>query len=201
MNLDELKNAWNEYDKSLDSKVNLDLLKMVSMQKTKSLTLTFKFEVIFEMVVTMPFIYPMVRLVITQWPVWEYWVPGLVLGLSAIGTVAWNVCALIQLWRLHYDASIASTQRKLERIYMQHKWLNTTLLYFLIPLAGVMITIMVFKFLHIELLEHLNILLYIVLVCLIVVLFVVWIVKTFPDKKMESAIRFLDEIRQFEKEG
>ncbi len=57
MNIDELKNAWNSYDKSLDSKINLDLLKTVTIDKTRSLTRTFKFGAIVEIIVSLFFVW------------------------------------------------------------------------------------------------------------------------------------------------
>jgi hypothetical protein len=62
-----------------------------------------------------------------QIAVWEYWVPALVIGLISLGTVIWNVHALVQLSMLHYHATIASMQKKMERIYAQIKWQNNTL--------------------------------------------------------------------------
>jgi hypothetical protein len=56
------------------------------------------------------------------------------------------------------------------------------------------------KFLNLELSGHLDIILYAVIAGVVVVPFVVWIIKLFPDKDMESAISFLDAIKKFERE-
>jgi hypothetical protein len=200
MNIEELKNAWDTYDKNLNSKINLDLLKEVTINKTKSLTHTFKFSVIVEVVVSLFFVNYMVEVVIEHWATWEYSLPALVIGLISLGTVIWNVYALIQLAFLNYDASITEAQKKMERIYRQSKWQNTTLHYLLVPLAGAMMAIMALKYLNLPLTGHLDIILYAVLGCIAVVPMVVWIVKMTPDKEMESAIRFLDDIKKFEKE-
>lgn len=200
MNIEELKNAWNTYDKSLDSKINLDLLKVVSIDKTRSLTRTFKFGMIAEVVVSLFFVNYMAKIAMEHWATWEYSLPAMVIGLISLGTVIWNVYALTQLAFLNYDASIAETQKKMERIYSQSKWQNTTLHYLLVPLAGAMLAIMALKYLNLPLTGHLDIILYVVLGCIAVVPMVVWIVKMTPDKEMESAIHFLDEIKKFEKE-
>ena len=142
----------------------------------------------------------MVEVVIEHWATWEYSLPALVIGLISLGTVIWNVYALIQLAFLNYDASITEAQKKMERIYRQSKWQNTTLHYLLVPLAGAMMAIMALKYLNLPLTGHLDIILYAVLGCIAVVPMVVWIVKMTPDKEMESAIRFLDDIKKFEKE-
>ena len=200
MNIDELKNAWNVYDKSLDSKINLDLLKTVTIDKTKSLTRTFKFGAVVEIIVSLFFVNYMAEVVIDQWATWEYSLPALVIGLISLGTVIWNAYALTQLAFLNYDASIAEAQKKMERIYTQSKWQNTTLHYLLVPLAGAMLAIMALKYLNLSLTGHLDIILYAVLGGIAVVPMVVWIVKMSPDKEMESAIRFLDDIKKFEKD-
>ncbi len=200
MNIEELKNAWDTYDKNLNSKINLDLLKEVTINKTKSLTHTFKFSVIVEVVVSLFFVNYMAEVVKEHWATWEYSLPALVIGLISLGTVIWNVYALIQLAFLNYDASITEAQKKMERIYRQSKWQNTTLHYLLVPLAGAMMAIMALKYLNLPLTGHLDIILYAVLGCLAVVPMVVWIVRMTPDKEMESAIRFLDDIKKFEEE-
>lgn len=200
MNIDELKNAWNTYDKSLDSKINLDLLKTVTIDKTKSLTRTFKFGAIVEIIVSLFFVNYMAEVAIEQWETWEYSLPASVIGLISLGTVIWNIYALTQLTFMNYDASIAQAQKKMERIYTQSKWQNTMLHYLLVPLVGAMLTIMALKYLNLSLTGHLDIILYVVLGGIAVVPMVVWIVKMTPDKEMESAIRFLDDIKKFEKE-
>jgi hypothetical protein len=200
MNIDELKNAWNVYDKSLDSKINLDLLKTVTIDKTKSLTRTFKFGAVVEIIVSLFFVNYMAEVAIEQWETWEYSLPASVIGLISLGTVIWNIYALTQLTFLNYDASIAQAQKKMERIYAQSKWQNTMLHYLLVPLVGAMLTIMALKYLNLSLTGHLDIILYVVLGGIAVVPMVVWIVKMTPDKEMESAIRFLDDIKKFEKE-
>lgn len=200
MNIDELKNVWNTYDKSLDSKINLDLLKTVTIDKTKSLTRTFKFGAIVEIIVSLFFVNYMAEVAIEQWETWEYSLPASVIGLISLGTVIWNIYALTQLTFMNYDASIAQAQKKMERIYTQSKWQNTMLHYLLVPLVGAMLTIMALKYLNLSLTGHLDIILYVVLGGIAVVPMVVWIVKMTPDKEMESAIRFLDDIKKFEKE-
>ena len=200
MTLDELKKAWGEYDKSFENKINLDILKTVSVDRTKTLMRTFKLESVIETGVTSVATYYMIRILLSQWPVWEYCIPALVLSLCGLAIVGWNIYAMSQLGSLRYDAGIAETQRKIERIYVQHRWQNSTLLYFLIPIGGTMFTIMVLKFLNLELSENLNTFIHVVLGGLAVAPFIVWIIKLFPDKEMESAIQFLNEIRAFEKE-
>ena len=200
MTLDELKKAWGEYDKSFENKINLDMLKTVSVDRTKTLMRTFKLESVIETGVTSVATYYMIRILLSQWSVWEYCIPALVLSLCGLAIVGWNIYAMSQLGSLRYDAGIAETQRKIERIYVQHRWQNSTLLYFLIPIGGTMFTIMVLKFLNLELSENLNIFIHVVLGGLAVAPFIVWIIKLFPDKEMESAIQFLNEIRAFEKE-
>lgn len=201
MNIDELKNAWNTYDKSLDSKINLNLLKTATVDKTKSLTRTFRFGAIVEIIVSLFFINYMAEVVIGQSATWEYCLPALVIGLISLGTVIWNICALTQLALLNYDASIAEAQKKMERVYTQSKWQNTTLHYLLVPLVGAMLAIMALKYLNLNLTGHFDIILYAVLGGIAVVPMIVWIVKMTPDKEMESAIRFLEDIKKFEKEG
>lgn len=201
MNIDELRNAWNTYDRGLDSKINLDLLKSATVVKTTSLTHTFRFGAIVEMVVSLLFVNYMAEIVLDQWATWEYWLPALVIGLISLGTVIWNAHALTQLALLNYDASIAEAQKKMERIYTQSKWQNTTLHYLLVPLVGAMLAIMALKYLNLNLAGHIDIIVYAVLGGIAVVPMVVWIVKMTPDREMEAAIRFLNDIKEFEKEG
>ena len=200
MNIDELSNAWNTYDKSLDNKINLNLLRTVTIDKTKLLTRKFRFETIVEIIVSLFFMNYMAEIAIEQSAAWEYFLPALVIGLISLGTVIWNIYALTQLALLNYDASITEAQKKIERIYTQNKWRNTTLHYLLVPLVGGMLAIMALKYLNLNLTGHLDIILYAALGSIAVVPMIVWIVKMTPDKGMESAIHFLDDIKKFEKE-
>lgn len=201
MNIDELKNAWSQYDERLESKINLQLLKTVSMSKTHSLTRNFRFSAIVETVICVLFVNYMADIFINHLSVWEYSVPALVIGLSSLWTVIWNVRALIQISLLKYDSNVAETQKKLEVIHAQSTWQHNTLQYLIFPVVTAMLAIMGLKFLNLGLSGHLDIILYAIIAGLAVVPFVIWINQKFPDKEMESAISFLKEIRKFEKEG
>jgi len=200
MNIDELKNAWSHYDESLESKINLQLLKTVSISKTHSLTRSFRFNAIVETVVSAFFVNYMAQVVIEHIATWEYWVPALVIGLCSLGTVLWNVHNLIQISLLKYDANIAEMQKKLERIHLQSDWQHNALQYLVFPLVAAMLAIMGLKYLNLDLSGHLNIILYAIISGVVVVPFVIWLNKKFPDKEMQSAIDFLKEIKKFEKE-
>lgn len=201
MTIEQLKNAWNTYDKSVENKINLDLLKTVSIDRAKSSTRNFRFETIVEIVVSLYFVNVMAGIAMDHWTTWEYFAPAIVIGTISLGTVIWNVHALIQISSLSYNHSIAEAQKRMERIYTQSKWQNTTLHYLTVPLVGVMLAIMGLKFLNLNLVGYWHIILYAALGSAAVVPLVVWIVKLAPDKEMESAIGFLGQIKRFEEEG
>lgn len=200
MNIDELKNAWGEYDKSLESKINFQLLKEVSMSKTLSLTRNFRFTLMVEGIISALFVNWMAQVVAEQFPIWQYWVPALVIGLCSLWTVIWNVRTLIQIGMLKYDANITEAQKKLERIHVQNDWRKYTLQYLTFPIITAMMTIMALKFLDLDLASHLLTILYAIICGLALIPLVIWIERKFPDKEMQSAVNFLKEIKEFEKE-
>lgn len=200
MNIDELKNAWGEYDKSLDSNVNLQLLKEVSMNKMLSLTRNFRFNLIAEGIISALFVNWMAQVAVEQFPTWQYWVPALVIALCSLWTVVWNVRTLIQIGMLKYDANITEAQKKLERIHIQNDWRKYTFQYLTFPVVAAMMAIMALKFLNLGLAGHWHVILYAIICGLAVVPFVMWIERMFPDKEMQSAVNFLKEIKEFEKE-
>jgi hypothetical protein len=59
---------------------------------------------------------------------------------------------------------------------------------------------MALKFLNLDLAGHWQVILYAIICGLAIVPFVMWIERKFPDKEMQSAISFLKEIKEFEKE-
>ena len=200
MNIDELKNAWGEYDKSLEGTINLKLLKTVSVSKTKSLTNTYRFGAIIEIIVSIWFCNIMAGIAAEHISTWQYWVPAVVIGLFSLGTVIWNAYTLIQIGLLHFDESIAAMQKKLERIHSENNWRQSTLQYLTLPLVMAMLAIMALKYLNLSLTSHLDVVLYAIIGGIVIIPFIAWIVKMFPDKEMQSAIDFLKEIKKFEKE-
>jgi hypothetical protein len=201
MNIEHLRSAWNQYGENPDSNINFELLRTSSINKTGSLTFQFKFGAALEIVLSFVFLNYMADVALKYWSVtWEYAVPALVIGLMSLGTIAWNAYALVQLTLVHYDSGIAQAQKRIEKIYAQEKWQNNTLHYVSLPVVSCMLTIMALKFLNLGLSAHIHIIIYAAVGALMVAPFIVWITRLSPDKDMESAIRFLNEIQEFEKE-
>jgi hypothetical protein len=201
MNIDQLKAAWNQHDENDDGKINLELLRTVSIGRSASLTRQFKFGAVLEIILSFVFLNYMAEVVTSYWGItWEYAIPALVISLMSLGTIVWNVYALVQLGLIHYDSGIAQAQKRIERIYAQEMWQNNTLLYVSLPIVGCMLAIMALKFMNLGLSGHIDIIVYAALGALMVAPLIVWITKLFPDREMESAIRFLKDIQEFERE-
>jgi hypothetical protein len=202
MNLDEVKSAWNEYDKSLEqNKINVKLLKTVSVDRMQGLLRSFKIGIIVEIVINFLFFRYMVGLMIEYIETPVYWISALIIALLSLGMLVWNIYAIVSLAIIRYDDSIAKLQKKLETLHAQNHFRHTTLQYILFPLVMAILVIIGLKALGFIVSDHLDIIFYGVIGSLIVLPFVVWIIKRFPDTEMEKAIGFLKEIRKFEDQG
>jgi len=204
MELQELVSIWNQQDQKLEGnlKVNRRLLKKVSMDKAKSLLSEFKLESILEAVINALFFWIILQFVWGQWPAIKFVVPGIVLLVTIFLSFLGNMYALTSLASIGYESSVVEAQKKIERLSFYQR-LDRNSLYVIIPLFSLFFPIwFAWAFLGLDLFDILGIgWVYHFIGSFVIAAIIVWFLKKFPDKKMAKAIRFLEEIKKFEKEG
>ncbi|MEM7103396.1 MAG: hypothetical protein AAF502_09725 [Bacteroidota bacterium] len=197
----ELINVWKAYDQKLDKylKVNERLLREVSFGKVRSLLREFKFTQIFELVCNALFTIFLMGYLIDNYAVLKFLLPGLGLLALMVWGMYWNITALDMMARTDVDTPVIVAQQRIEKLKMRERIERNALLV-IIPVFWIAFMIVFFK-------GVLNLDFYVIFKGLIwssfagsiiVATIIVWFLKKFPDKKMEQAIEFLDEIKAIE---
>lgn len=204
MELEELKNIWKTHDEQLDNhvQVNRELLESVSLDKVKSLLREFTGTRLFEFyfdVITSFFLLRFLAQHITA--DWSFIIPTLILLLFIAVDVVLHASNLLSLYRIHYKDSILETQKGVQQLRLNLRR-ERQYLYVAIPLFFPLLAIVVAKaWWNFDLYPYLWSIygLAYLLGSLVIAVLVIWLLKKFPDKRMEEAARFLEEIEAFEK--
>ena len=118
MELDELKQTWTEHARKLDRLLSLNLqgLKTVQLDKTKSALGRFKAFRLFEIVVGLLILIPLGSYIADRISVPTLAIPALIVAASILVPVIANIRQLILLGRISYADPVTNIQRKLEEI-------------------------------------------------------------------------------------
>ena len=203
MELNELKNIWNQLDQGTEAqlKVEPSFMRKVSLQKTQSSLRHLTLGAIVELVVNAAFVIPFAGLAIRYLDEPKFAWPPLLLALMGLLTIAWNVYSLFVLNTLKYQDSITAAQKKLARLDYQNLHRQRTLLYILFPLSWAAILILFCKMvLNLDLYQYPTYLILNMVASVVLVPVVIWVSKKFPDRKKEEVLSFLESIRRFERE-
>ncbi len=204
MELEELKQAWSQYDKNLKEnlKTNQELLRNMNLDKSKrELQKPLKFEI---MSVVILFLTVVVFFVFSARHISEikFSIPGFI-GVS-IATV-YLVFAIVKVNKFvnidYYKSSIITLQKdltKLKTIILRLRRIELLLLPFLI----ITILPIAFKAIHnIDIYNNIKLFaIEIVLILGVSYPVGIWINRNLYDKKIKDVKLFLDEIEKFEKE-
>ncbi len=203
MELEELKSIWVQSDQQAEQefRINFESLKKISLEKAKSSLFPLKLGAIIEIIVNAAFLPPVVRFLITHKPQLEFALPAFVLAILLLFTIVWNIYSLIFLATIHYRSSIIDTQKKLQTFNYRNTFRQQRLLYILYPIAQTCFLILFCKAVPgIDLYEFPIFLLFQFLIGIAIIPAIIWIIKLSPDKTMDAAISFLNDIKEFEKE-
>ena len=202
MELEDLKNIWAEHDKELDKKlkVNTYLLKTATLEKTRGLMGNFKFETIFELIFNVLFYIFLMGFIADHIFVAKFLIPAIILQIIMVLSIIWNIYSLHVLSKIKYDIPIAIIQKKMERLRL-YTIREINLLLIIIPLATPCFVIVFLKgLIGLDAYIYYKTWFYPLIGTVLITPIIVWLLRKFPDKKMEEAIRFLDEIKEFEEE-
>jgi len=203
MELEDLKNIWAEHNKKLDKnlKVNTYLLKTTTLEKTRGLMGNFKFETIFELIVNVLFYIFLMGFIADHIFEAKFLIPAIILQIMMILSIIWNIYSLNVLSKINYSIPIAVIQKKMERLRL-YTIREINLLLIIIPIVTPCFVIVLLKgLIGFDAYIYYKIWFYPLITTVLITPVIVWLLRKFPDKKMEEAIRFLDEIKEFEEEG
>lgn len=118
MEMQELKEIWNQYDRKLDRtvKLNIELLKTIKLEKVRSKLQRSVFSVTLELVINMAAIVMLGSFLADHVSMIRFAAPALVLEVAAILLVISNVYQLTILKTLDYGAPVMLIQKRLETL-------------------------------------------------------------------------------------
>lgn len=204
MELEEIKKLWSEQDKSLDNvmAINTQLLKHTSVNSMKSLLKPFTRYNVFEFISNGIFAIILIGFLVDHYNALRFALPALILLGVSIYTLIQNVIVLKQIQTVDYTTPITTIQKKIASLKL-YTIRQANLLYVLIPVFYAC-----FAIVAAEGLLRLDIfifpteqLIYQLLGSCLIAPIVVWFLKKFPDKGIESALKFVESIEKFEEEG
>lgn len=122
MELDELKQTWNEHARKLDRILSLNLqgLKTAQLDKTKSALGRFKAFRLFEMLVGILILIPLGSYIADRISVLTLAIPALILAASILVPVIANIRQLILLGQISYADPVTIIQRELEEVKLHY---------------------------------------------------------------------------------
>lgn len=203
MDIESLIDIWKEQDEHLDQQLNVNqhLLKEVSLNRVHELLRGFKFERIFEILSYVIFSGLIISFLSVQPLGLRFASPAILLLVWSLGELVWSSYQLVLTAQISLGAPILQAQRTLEKLK-----LNTirerNLLYVVIPLFPVALLAVCGKaWFDVDVFELFGIhIAYFAAGSFIISALIVWLLKRFPDPKLERALSFLQEISQFERE-
>lgn len=220
MELDELKQTWNEHARKLDRILSLNLqgLKAARLDKTRSALGRFKAFRVFEMLVGILVLIPLGFYIAGRISVPTLAIPALIFAASVLVPVLENVRQLILLGGISYADPVTTIQRNLEEIKL-HFLRSFRLPVLMLPLYMVYIVVGFDLFFRVNLLAQPDpTFLWVNLaISLVFVAPAVWVLRNLSfknignpviralvhgngGKQMVAALEFLKALREFENE-
>jgi hypothetical protein len=122
MELDELKQTWNEHARKLDRmlRLNLQSLKAAKMEKTQSALARFKAMRVFEMLTGIAVLIPLGLYISHRLAVLTLSIPALIFAASVLIPVIGSIRQLVLLGQIDYAEPVTAIQRKLEEIKLNY---------------------------------------------------------------------------------
>jgi len=200
MNNQELENLWTASDEAMEQQISINqpLLNEITMKKIKSNLVETRWEILLELIINIPFLGLFKDFCINHWNQPKFLLPGLFLLFLTAGTIVFTAYKLFLLSRINRNYPILKTQRNLVLIqYFNRVEVNT--LFFLIPTFSLAFLLVALKgLIGLDLYAiHFPFISYLMgsfLVGLVIIAFL----KLFPDRQLNEAILFLEDLKEAE---
>lgn len=204
MELEELKQAWNQYDKKLEEnlKFNEMLLKKMNLEKSKKeLNVPYIYEIVGVIIISVLIIY-MFSIALQLKDEMKYFLPSIISIAIGIYALLMTIKKIRLFSALNFfDDSVIQLQKKLLKI-------KTEIIkarkyeYSFIPFLIITLLPPLFKVIHnIDIYSDIKLfILRIVIATVIGAPLAIWINRNLYDKKLNAAETYLREIEEFEKE-
>jgi Zn-dependent protease with chaperone function len=116
MELQDLKDRWNDYDRKLEAnlRLNTQLLRELALNRVGSSLKWLSRKIVFELLIDLVAIFALGTFTANHLGEPRFLVPALALDLFVIGFVAWSIRQWAEIGSLDYGEPIVTIQRKLE---------------------------------------------------------------------------------------
>lgn len=202
MELNELTQIWKSSDNLLDKTitVNKNMLKEVTANSVKSNLSEIKWNCIIEIILNYFFLDSLLGFTTGEYPDLKFVIPGIILLIFSAFGIALAVYKLILYYSINAKSNVIEAQKFAERLrYCELMEINT--LYVIIPMFSVAILIVAAKaFPGVDLYTESNFLISYTIGSFIIGLIIIYLLKKFPNKKLQDTINFLKEIKENEKQ-
>ena len=202
MELHELTTIWNSTDIKMDNalKINRSLFVEVSMNRIKTDLKTLRWTSFFEIFINIIFLLFILNFSVSLFSELKYFIPALLLIAFTFYGLIFSIKKLVLHYGISAQTPVLQNQKKLEKLKLM-EIREKQMLYIIIPLFSPVFLIVGAKvFLNIDLYEFSNWLIAQTAGSAVIAVVIVYILKKFPDKKLQETINFLQEISDSEKE-
>lgn len=198
MDFQELSTLWNSTDQQLDQQIEIrqKLVKEVGMRKVRMHLAEIKWTSYFELAANLIFVLFIGHYLAANFSEMKFFAPGLLLFALTIGSLIFSSYKLTLYYGIQAGFSVLQTQRKVARLrYLE--LLNANLLYLAIPLFYAPFMIVIAKAAaNYDLYRHSAWLIYSTLGSVLIAMIVVYLLKKFPNKRLQEAQTFLNELKE-----
>lgn len=199
MELNELATLWQQdHDQSKSSRINKELLKTVTISKVRSNLSGFRINALVEVILNSLFAFLMLRaLSAVQADLWRMSAIVLILVMAVLG-LGVGMIKMVLAYRMTDRLPVLKAQKLMSTIQKISR-LEIRSLLLVIPLFCFLFIALVAKaWLQIPLASISSILISWTAASALIAIILYVLLRRFPDKKLEAANEFLQEIREFE---
>jgi hypothetical protein len=204
MELEDLKNVWEQYDKKLvgNLKLNEELLKKMNLDKSKhEISGRLKYEV-FSLIGNVLFSLYLAVSTFKYSSDIMLLIPGIIsFGLLVLVLIfcATRIKSLLEID--FYNSTVVTLQKALNSFQLRYFKINKYELYLFPVFLITIIPIMAKALINLDVYSHLNkFILYVVIGFVFYYSAAIWIYKDWYEKKMKYTSKFLNELNKFENE-
>ena len=198
MDLDRLKEIWENQDTRSWIPVQQELLTNTSIHKVRSKLYEVKWENLIELLISLPFFIFIVDFTINQWGNPYVFYPALSILIFSIASIAFNGYQLYLFYGISPEKGILENQRRVEQL-RYNRLLEINALLVIIPLFSVPFLLIGAKIiLGFDLWELGSVLVSFFLGSIGVAMVIVFLLRRFPNKALEESSRFLQELKDYE---
>lgn len=198
MNFDELEDLWTDSNDELEQKIiiNQPILNEITMKKINSNLVETRWEILLELGFNIPFLGMLQDFCFSHLYQPKFLIPGLFLLMLTVLTILFTGYKLYLLSRINRSYPIVKTQRNLTLIqYFNRIEINT--LFFLIPTFSLTFLIVAAKgVIGLDLYGIQFPFIAYLIGSFVVGLIIVGFLKLFPDRQLQAAIAFLEELKE-----